>query len=156
MKKIIAIFVAVSLYGCASVDSQVSKSFVPRNGNKLSLTIKNDSGVSIPVDQYQLLETQIREGLSQNGLLAAHEKNSQYAVIVNLHTFKLRSDASRLTVGILAGCDNINSTVIVNDKITNEEIGNSQISIKECGAWGVASQVIKKYTDGVVTYLSNK
>lgn len=68
----------------------------------------------------------------------------------------MRDDAARLLVGIMAGCDNIASTVIVTDKVTHEELGRSQISIKECGAWGVASQVIKKYTDGVVAYLSNK
>lgn len=157
MKKIISIFfVAVLSFGCASIDSTVSKAYVPGNRSQLALSIKQESGVSIPSEQKQLLEKQIREGLSQKGLLASDENNSQHSVIVNIHTFRMRDDAARLTVGIMAGCDNISSTVVVTDKITGKEIGNARISIKECAAWGVASQVITKYTDGVVAYLTNK
>lgn len=166
MRKIIAIFLlSVSSFGCASIDSRVSKAYVQGNGSLLSISFMQDAGVSIPSEQKQLLVNQIREGLSQNGLLATEAteateatdgNNSQHSVIVNIHTFRMRGDAARLTVGIMAGCDNISSTVIVTDKITGKEIGNAKVSIKECAAWGVASQVITKYTDGVVAYLTNK
>lgn len=157
MKKIITTFlITASLFGCASVNTNVSKTYVSDNGSKASLSIKKDSGVTIPADQEQLLEKQIREGLIQKGILAADDKSSQHSVIVNIHAFKMRNDASRLFAGALAGCDDINSTITVTDKISGKEIGNSQISINECAAWGVASQVIKKYTDGVVAYLTNK
>jgi uncharacterized protein YceK len=157
MRKIIAIFLlSVSSFGCASIDSRVSKTYVQGNGSQLSISFMEDAGVSVPSEQKQLLVNQIREGLSQNGLLATDENNSQHSVIVNIHTFRMRDDAARLAVGIMAGCDNIRSTVIVTDKITGKEIGNAKVSIKECAAWGVASQVITKYTDGVVAYLTNK
>lgn len=157
MRKIIAIFlVSVSSFGCASIDSKVSKAYVQGNSSPLSISFKQDARVSIPSEQKQLLENQIREGLSQNGLLASDENDSRHSVIVNIHTFRMRDDAARLAVGIMAGCDNIGSTVIVTDKITGKEIGNAKISIKECAAWGIASQVITKYTDGVVAYLTNK
>ena len=157
MRKIIAIFLlSVSSFGCASIDSIVSKAYVQGNGSQLSISFIQDAGVSIPSEQKQLLVNQIREGLSQKGLLATDENNSQHSVSVNIHTFRMRDDAARLAVGIMAGCDNIGSTIIVTDKITGKEIGNAKVSIKECAAWGVASQVIKKYTDGVVVYLTNK
>lgn len=157
MRKIIAIFLlSVSSFGCASIDSRVSKAYVQGNGSQLSISFMQDAGASIPSEQKQLLVNQIREGLSQKGLLATDENNSQHSVIVNIHTFRMRNDAARLAVGIMAGCDYIRSTVIVTDKITGKEVGNAKVSIKECAAWGVASQVIKKYTDGVVAYLTNK
>ena len=157
MKKIISIFfVSASLIGCASIESTVAKAYVPSNESQLSLSVKKDSGVSIPSEQGQLLENQIREGLSKNGLTVSNEINSQHSVIVIIHTFKMRADGARLFVGILAGCDDINSTVIVTDKLSGKEIGNAKISINECAAWGVASQVITKFTDGVVAYLTNK
>jgi type IV pilus biogenesis protein CpaD/CtpE len=157
MKKVIIISVlAAILIGCANTKSTVSKAYMSDSKSKISLTINKEAGVSIPEGQYQLLESQIKEGLMTNGILASGKESAQHSVVVNLHAFRMRSDAARLTVGIFSGCDNVNSTVVVTDKSTGEKIGDSKISIKECAAWGVASQVIKKYTDGVVAYLINK
>lgn len=157
MKKVFAILViSAFLHGCASTKSTVTKAYTPAKDDQLSIHIEKPSNVSIPLDQSQLLESQIRNGLAGKGLLASSPDDSQHSVTVKIHSFRMRDDAARLTVGIMAGCDNIASTVTVTDKVTKEELGSSQISIKECAAWGVASQVITKYTDGVVAYLSNK
>jgi len=145
-----------TLFGCASTKSTISKSYVTNHEAKVSLTIDKNSGVSIPAGQYHLLESQIRSGLAERGVLASNGELAQHSAVVNLHSFRMRDDAARLTVGILAGCDSITSTVVVIDKSTFDEVGNSKISIKECAAWGVADQVIKKYTDGVVAFLSGK
>jgi hypothetical protein len=66
----------------------------------------------------------------------------------------MRPDAARLTVGIMAGCDNIKSKVSIIDPANNQKIGESEITIEECAAWGTSSQVIKKYSEGVVKYLA--
>ena len=157
MKNILSIIAIAGLVvGCASTKSTVSKAYTSSKESQLSISVQKSSDVSIPDEQYQLLESQIKNGLAANGLLASGEQNSQHSVTVEIHSFRMRDDAARLTVGIMAGCDNIVSTVVVTDKVTREELGRSQVSIKECAAWGVASQVIKKYTDGVVAYLSKK
>ncbi len=157
MKKLFASLVLVSfLSGCASTQSTVLKEYEPAGSSSLAVTIEKNSNIAIPVDQFQQLESQIKTGLSQKGLLASTEASSKHSVTVRIHEFKMRDDTARLMVGIMAGCDSIVSTVTVTDKSTNEEIGNSEISIKECAAWGVASQVITKYTNGVLAYLSNE
>lgn len=155
-KLVVVSILAIAFSGCASTKSTVSKNYISHNDKKISLTIIKDSEIAIPADQYQLLESQIRDGLTQNGLLSTNEDIAQHSAIVTIHSFRMRPDAARLAVGILAGCDNIKSTVAVTDISTREEIGSSQISINECAAWGTASQVIKKYTDGVVANLSKK
>jgi len=61
--------------------------------------------------------------------------------------------------GILDFCnveDNIKSNVVVIDSATKQKIGESEIMIKECAAWGVSSQVIKAYSEGVVKYLAGE
>ena len=35
-------------------------------------------------------------------------------------------------------------------------MGSANVAIKECAAWGVANQVIKKYADGVVSFIVGK
>ena len=157
MKKLIIVsMMVVTLFGCANVKLKTSKSYISNDETKISITINKGLGVSITEDQYQLLENQITEGLAKKGILASNEKVSQHSAVVSLHSFKLRDDAARLLVGILAGCDKIDSTVSVTDKSTRNEIGSSSISIKECAAWGVAEKVIKKYADGIVSFLSTK
>lgn len=156
MKKLfVMLMLSTFLIGCASTKSTVSKDYQPSKSSPLSLTIKKNPNVNIPSVQYDLLESQIRDGLTSNGLLASKEDDSSHSVEIYIHNFKMRDDVDRLVVGIIAGCDNISSTVIVTDKHTKKEIGNSSISIEECAAWGVASQVIKKYTNGVIAFLSD-
>lgn len=156
MKQLMTIFILVSiLFGCASTKSNVSKSYTASDESKLTLVLKKNEEVSIPQEQYQLIENQIKGGLSDKGLLAADELDSQHVVTVNLHSFRMREDAARLAAGIMAGCDNINSTVAITEKLTGNLMGSSTISIKECAAWGVAKQVITKYTNGVIEFLSN-
>ena len=157
MKKIFLVVIfSIFIYGCASTKSKITKAYIPTEDGQLAIHIEKSLSVFIPPYQYQLLESQIRNGLAHNGLLALNEDKSQHSVTIKIDSFRMRDDSARLTVGIMAGCDNIKSTVVVMDKVTNEELGKSQISIKECAAWGVASQVITKYTDGVIAYLSNK
>jgi len=157
MKKAFAILAfSTALIGCASTKSIVAIEYKPETKQKLALAIQKSAAVTIPEEQYSLLETQIKSGLSQENLLVPDGDISRHTVTVQIHSFYLREDAARLTVGILAGCDNINSTVTVTDKLTNEKIGSSNISIEECAAWGVASQVITKYTDGVIAYLTDQ
>ncbi len=157
MKKYLGLaLLSTMLFGCASANLNVSKPYITNKNAKLSLSISKDPGVLIPPKQFELIENQISEGLTQSGLLSSSEVRSEHTVTIDMRSFRMRDDAARLTVGILAGCDNINSLVTVTDTSTNEVVGKSEISIKECAAWGVAEQVIKKYTEGVVNYLSNK
>jgi hypothetical protein len=121
----------------------------------MSVTINSASNLSIPEEQYQLLESHIREGLTQKDLLSPSSDAAAHDVVIDIQAFRLRNDAARLTVGIMAGCDKIRSHIVVTERATQKEIGRSDVSIKECAAWGVANQVIRKYGDGVVEYLSD-
>jgi hypothetical protein len=155
MKRILlGVIFSVALVGCATPKSNVTMEYVPTGQDKLSVIIKSDQGVSVPADQLALLEAQIRNGLEKAGLLAVPEESSQHIVTLQIHSFRMRDDSARLTVGVMAGCDNIEGTVTVKNRINSEDLGSSDISIKECAAWGVAGQVIAKYADGVLAYLS--
>ena len=157
MKKYLGLVLLLTmLFGCASANLNVSKPYISDKATKLSLSISKDPGVLIPEEQYQQIENEISQGLTQRGLLSPSGYEPKHCVTIDVHSFRMRSDGARLSVGILAGCDNINSLVTVTDTSTNEVVGKSEISIKECAAWGVAEQVIKKYTEGVINYLSNK
>ena len=96
------------------------------------------------------------DGSIQNDMLASSSDSAQYSAIVDIHAFRMRNDAARLTVGIMAGCDNISSTVSIKDNSSGARVGSANVAIKECAAWGVADQVMKKYADGVVSFIAGK
>ena len=155
-KALVTLAIAISLVGCASTKSTVAIEYEPTTKQKLALSIEKGTAVAIPEDQYALLESQIKSGLTHQNLLSPDGEISRHSATVKIHSFYLRDDLARVAVGIMAGCDNIVSTVTVTDKLTNKTIGSSHISIEECAAWGVASQVITKYTEGVVAFLADK
>jgi hypothetical protein len=148
--------IALLMAGCATSKSIVSKDYTPADGTKISLTLTKDPGVAIRKDQIQQLESRIKQKLAEHGVLAANEKAAQHAVVVNLHSFKMREDAARLLASTSAGCDYINGSVMVTDKATSTEIGKSKVSIKGCASLDVTWQVISKYANGVVDYLTNE
>lgn len=154
MKTIFFIVLGISILGgCATAKSNIVKPYAANNNAKLSILIEKNSRIAIPIDQYNLLESAIKEGLQQKQLLTSID-DSNHSVNVNITAYRMRDNAARLTAGAMAGCDTINSVVTVVDNASGEVIGESNIRISECAAWGVAAQVIKKYAKGVVSFLS--
>lgn len=155
-KAFLIVLVAACLAGCATTKSNVSMEYASDEGRLLSVSIEKGEDIVIADDQYAYLESSIKNSLSKKNLLAYEGYKPEHIVTVKIHSYRMRDDAARLAVGIMAGCDNIKSTVVVTDAFSKEKLGSSEISISECAAWGVANQVIEKYAQGVVAYLAGK
>ena len=155
-KRIGLAFLCLFVCGCGAA---ISKSITPYQfdaGTKLNLALSKGAEVKIPEETFETIKSQIAQGLSERHLLAATTNDNSRKAEINITSYQMRSDAARLTVGIVAGCDNIKSNVTVFDTAANQKIGESEITIEECAAWGVSSQVIKKYCDGVVKFLAGE
>ena len=122
----------------------------------LEFSLSKKDGIEIPDDVFETIQKQIHEGLLAQNLLANNGNNNSHKAEILITSYRMRPDAARLLVGIMAGCDNIKSNVVVTDVKTKEKIGESEIMIEECAAWGVQSQVIAAYSEGVVNYLAGK
>lgn len=150
----LALIIVAFLSACASVKVAPSVSYTPQSDTKLSLDIQLSDGVAIASEYLTMLEENIKGGLAASGLLENDQEAANQSVTVTVSDFRMRDDAARLTVGILAGCDKIMSTIVVTDNTSGDELGRTEAKIRECAAWGVAAQVIEKYTDGVVSFLT--
>lgn len=155
MKKLSILFISLALLGCATAKSTSSLDYAASSENKLSFTLNKTPGAIVPAEDFQLIKTQIETGLRDSNLLATNQEKSSHSAIVTIQSYRMRDDAARLTVGILAGCDSIRSDVVVIENSLNTELGRSHVSMKECAAWGVANQVIEEYTEGVIDFLTN-
>jgi len=121
---------------------------------KLLVSIDKNPGLDIPEEQFNQIKAQIEQRLTQGGRLARKGDENYHSATVTITSFRMRPDAARLLVGAMAGCDNIKSNVSVVERDSGKELGSAEISIEECAAWGVADQVIGKYSDGVADYLT--
>ncbi|MDQ7062553.1 MAG: hypothetical protein Q9M43_16125 [Sulfurimonas sp.] len=147
---LISIMVFIGLSGCAT-----NTVVVPyKNDIKKSLKISllKDSNVTISKQVLTSINEQVKNGLIKRNLLYSNETDFNN-VEIRLTSYRMRPDAARLTVGILAGCDNIKSDIIIKNN-ENIIIGQSKIEFKECAAWGVSSQVITAYSKEVIKYLT--
>lgn len=124
--------------------------------SKLNFQLSKNENVEIPAEVIDTIQKQIQDGLNEQNLLAANSDEESRIAEIQITSYRMRPDAARLLVGIMAGCDNIKSNVAVIDKRTKEKIGESEITIEECAGWGVSSQVIAAYSKGVIEYLSGK
>jgi len=154
MKKLVlsltSIIVFLGLSGCAT-----NTVIIPyKNDTKKSMKISllKDSKLTISKQVLVSINQQIKNGLKKQNLLYSNETNFNN-IEIRLTSYRMRPNVARLTVGILAGCDNIKSDIIVRNH-ENIIIGQSKIEFKECAAWGVSSQVITAYSKEVIKYLT--
>lgn len=144
------------LCGCGAAKSKLITPYQFNSSFKLNFSLSKKETVEIPEEILETIKKQIQEGLSERNLLATTTDDNFRKAEIVITSYRMRPDAARLTVGIMAGCDNIKSNVAVIDSATKQKIGESEIIIKECAAWGVSSQVIKTYSEGVVKYLAGE
>jgi hypothetical protein len=143
------------LSGCGA-KSNVVKPYQFDSNLKLNFSVLKNEPVEIPSENLETIQKKIQEGLSEKNLLATNDDKKYRKAEILITSYRMRPDAARLIVGIMAGCDNIKSNVVITDPETNNKIGESEISIEECAAWGVSSQVIAAYSKEVVNYLTGK
>ncbi len=149
------VLLCLFLGGCGA-KSNVITPYQFNSNIKLDFTLSKKEKIEIPDEVLETIRKQIRDGLSaQNILVKNTDENFRKAEIL-ITSYRMRPNAARLLVGIMAGCDNIKSSVVVVDSKTNEKIGESEIMIEECAAWGVSSQVITAYSEGIVSYLAGE
>ena len=157
IKKLLCLtLVSLFFCGCGAAKFKSITPYQFDRGFKLNVSLSKEATIDIPEEVLDTIKNQVQEGLSERNLLATTTDDKSRKAEIHITSYRMRPDAARLIVGIMAGCDNIESNVAIIDSSNEQKIGESEIKIEECAAWGVSSQVIKKYSEGVVKYLSGK
>ena len=150
-------FALLCLFVCGCCGTAKFKSITPYQFDsslKLKFSLSKEASVDIPEEILDTIKSQIQEGLSGCNILAATTDNNSRKAEIIITYYRMRPIAARLMVGIMAGCDNIKSNVVIIDPANKQKIGESEITIEECDSWGISSWIIKKYSEVVVKYLS--
>lgn len=154
MQKFVAsILIAASslLAGCAGTAAIVQSEYRLAQGEKLKLQLTapptaSEEGVTI-------LRERLTSQLSSNGLLATASDASARTIEVTVTNYRMRHGATRAMVGIMAGADNIQSTVKVKDQASDKVLSEFTVESKNPSAWGTSRGLIEEHADKVVATL---
>lgn len=152
MKRLIAlvILVAVSLGGCSTAGN-VQRAYRPAPGDTISYVIIPKAEVSD--EALAILRSELDGELRASGLLAAGPADARKAVEISITSYRMRHGATRAMVGIMAGSDNMQSSVVVTDKASGAVVGQFSVQSKNSTAWGTSRGMIADHAGKIVEYL---
>lgn len=139
------------LAGCAGTSAIVQSEYHIAQGEKLKLQLStplkaNENGMTI-------LRERLTTQLSSNALLAGGGDASSKTIDVNVTNYYMRHGAARALAGIMAGTDNIQSTVKVKDTATGKSLSEFTVESKNPSAWGTSKALIEEHADKIVEML---
>jgi hypothetical protein len=146
-------FVLASLLlgGCAGTALRVQSAYQPASGDKLTYVVVPK--VEVSDEALSILRQELDSQLQAKGLLAANPAEARKSVEISITNYYMRHGATRALVGVMAGADNMQSSVQVKDRKTQTVVGEFAVESKNPSAWGTSRGMIMEHADKIVEYL---
>jgi uncharacterized protein DUF4410 len=151
---IAAIVLCCALFaGCAGTSLRVSEQYQPSAGQRFTYDIINKAPMSD--EGLAIMRERLTSQLAASGLLATSADGSARAVQIVIENYYMRHGATRAMVGVMAGSDNILSTIVVKDVKTGTALSKFEVQSKNPTAWGTSRGMIEDHADKIVNYLKS-
>ncbi len=147
--------ICLFLAGCGVKSNVIIPYHADRN-IMINYVISAKELVDVPDEVLEIMRGQIKENLSDRNCLATKDSDKVYKADILIIEYRMRPDAARFWVGMMAGCDIINSKVTVVDSGIGKTVGESVFESSHCAAYGDSARVIEAHTKKIVDYLSGK
>jgi hypothetical protein len=138
------------LVGCGT-SAVVTSDYRLAQGEKVKLQLSTPPAAS--EEGVTIFRERLRAQLVGKGLLADPNDASGKTLEVTVNNYSMRHGAARAMVGIMAGSDNIQSTVKVKDG-TGKALSEFTVESKNSTAWGTSRGLIEEHADEIVATLS--
>lgn len=151
MKTLIAAIVMASsalLAGCAGTSASVKSEYRLAQGEKLKLQI-NSSPLVTPQGM-TIFQERLTNQLSDSALLASPDDTSSKVIDITVTNYYMRHGATRALVGIMAGADNMQSTIQIKDPKAESVLSEFKVESKNPSAWGTSKGMIEEHADKIV------
>jgi hypothetical protein len=151
--------ICLFLTGCGGLGGVKSNVILPYHADRnltINYSLSAKELVEVPAEVLETMRSQIKAGLSDRNLLATKDEDKFLKADILITEYRMRPNAARLLVGIMAACDTIKSKVTVVDSSNEINVGQVVFESSVCEAWGVSAQVIEAHTKKIVDYLSGK
>ena len=154
MKSLVSVLllaVASLVAGCAGTAASVKTEYRLAQGERLSLQVT--APPTITDEGLQILKAKLTAQLTEASLLADASATSGRILDVTVTNYTMRHGAARALLGIMAGSDNIQSTVKVKDRVTGAVLSEFSVESKNPTAMGTSRGMIETHADTIVETL---
>lgn len=141
-------FVVTIMSGCVGTNLTIDQSYSYKNSDSFSYEVIDKA--SVTEKGMTIFKSQLDSKLEQLGLAGG---NANKLVEITFNNYYMRHGAARALVGVMAGADNITSTVIIKDKVSGTIVGKLQVVSKNPTATGSARSLIQQHADKIATYI---
>jgi hypothetical protein len=147
--------VCLTLSGCAG-KWNVIMPYHPGENLKLSYSLSASQSVEVSDAVLETMRTQLDRRLSARNLLGVQGESgfTKAKAEILISGYRMRHGAARALVGIMAGCDRIQSKVTVKESSIGTTIGIASFESTECSAVIPAQKTINGHIENIVDYLS--
>lgn len=152
-KLLISLFIVACtlLTGCAGTAARIQTDYRLAQGEKVKLHLT--APPTATEEGLKILRDRLTTQLSNSGLLAPTSDGSARTVEVVVTNYSLRHGAARAMLGIMAGADNLQSTVTIKDQTTGKTLAEFVVESKNPTAWGTSQGLIEEHADKIVETL---
>jgi hypothetical protein len=154
MQKLVASILIITsslLAGCAGTAATVQSEYRLTQGDKLKLQLTAPPDAS--EEGITILRERLTSQLSSNGLLATASDASARTIEVAVTNYYMRHGAVRVMFGIMAGADNIQSTIHVKDQVNDKVLSEFTVESTNPSAWSTSPGLIEDHADKIVETL---
>ena len=144
------IVASVLMAGCAGTKLSVQAPYRPDTASKLSYVITPK--VAVSEEALGILRQRLDIQLNAEGLLGPNPTRQVEISIVNYY---MRHGAARALVGVMAGADNMQSTVTIRDTQTQAVLGEFKVESNNATAMGTSRAMIEEHADKIANYLKS-
>jgi t-SNARE complex subunit (syntaxin) len=150
MKRFLVTIILILLAGCATT-AQIQSQYRLAQGEKLKLQVTAPPAAA--EEALQIFKERLTAQLLSNGLLAAPSDASARNLEVAVTNYTMRHGAARAMLGIMAGSDNMQSTVKIKDQTTGSVLSEFTVESTNSTAWGTSKGMIEDHADKIVETL---
>jgi hypothetical protein len=142
------------LAGCAGTSATVKSQYHLVKSDKLELLLNTPPEAK--EEAVTIFKDRLMSRLSSNELLAGPGDTSSKTLEVTVTHYYMRPGAARALVGLMAGVDNIESTVTIKDRVSGNTLSEYTVESSNPSAWGTSRGLIEDHADEIVKTLTEQ
>ncbi|MEP6823313.1 MAG: DUF4410 domain-containing protein [Ramlibacter sp.] len=145
------LIVSATLVAGCTTSARVQSEYKLPQGEKFSFQVTAPTNVS--AEARQIFDERLRGQLAGGSLLAGSSDVNARSLEIAVTTYNMRHGAARALLGILAGSDDMQSTVKVRDRGTGAVLSEFSVESRNSTAWGTSKGMIEDQADKIVETL---
>ena len=122
--------------------------FQPKGMEKFSYELKD--WYKIPEIERGVFENKLETTLTEKNIFGA---DSNLVLEITFEQYFMCDASSRLMGGVLAGIDNITTSVIIKNKENGQVLGRFKAISKNATAWGSKNSLIEQHAEKIASFL---